>query len=289
MTTLADMLREFRKSAAKAWRRNPIIRIGTIIFVVVLLVAVLAPHISQHDPLKMNPLNRLKGPSRANWFGTDELGRDVFSRVVFGARTSLQVGLSVVFLTILMGAIIGLLAGFFKKLDGPIMRIMDGFLAMPSELVAISLMASLGPSVNNVILALSIAHVPRMARLLRSSVLVVREMNYVEAAEALGVPVPRVLLKHVLPNCLSPLIVQATSTFAFAVLSEASLSFLGVGLPPYVPSWGTILSGGRQFMMQAPWITMFPGMSIILTVLSLNLLGDGLRDLLDPKLRKIAS
>jgi peptide/nickel transport system permease protein len=188
-----------------------------------------------------------------------------------------------------MGAIIGLLAGFFKKLDGPIMRIMDGFLAMPSELVAISLMASLGPSVNNVILALSIAHVPRMARLLRSSVLVVREMNYVEAAEALGVPVPRVLLKHVLPNCLSPLIVQATSTFAFAVLSEASLSFLGVGLPPYVPSWGTILSGGRQFMMQAPWITMFPGMSIILTVLSLNLLGDGLRDLLDPKLRKIAS
>jgi len=289
MTTLADMLREFRKSAAKAWRRNPIIRIGTIIFVVVLLVAVLAPYISQHDPLKMNPLNRLKGPSRANWFGTDELGRDVFSRVVFGARTSLQVGLSVVFLTILMGAIIGLLAGFFKKLDGPIMRIMDGFLAMPSELVAISLMASLGPSVNNVILALSIAHVPRMARLLRSSVLVVREMNYVEAAEALGVPVPRVLLKHVLPNCLSPLIVQATSTFAFAVLSEASLSFLGVGLPPYVPSWGTILSGGRQFMMQAPWITMFPGMSIILTVLSLNLLGDGLRDLLDPKLRKIAS
>ncbi|HHT69529.1 MAG TPA: ABC transporter permease [Firmicutes bacterium] len=283
------MLREFRKSAAKAWRRNPIIRIGTIIFVVVLLVAVLAPYISQHDPLKMNPLNRLKGPSRANWFGTDELGRDVFSRVVFGARTSLQVGLSVVFLTILMGAIIGLLAGFFKKLDGPIMRIMDGFLAMPSELVAISLMASLGPSVNNVILALSIAHVPRMARLLRSSVLVVREMNYVEAAEALGVPVPRVLLKHVLPNCLSPLIVQATSTFAFAVLSEASLSFLGVGLPPYVPSWGTILSGGRQFMMQAPWITMFPGMSIILTVLSLNLLGDGLRDLLDPKLRKIAS
>lgn len=289
MTTLADMLREFRKSAAKAWRRNPIIRIGTIIFVVVLLVAVLAPYISQHDPLKMNPLNRLKGPSCANWFGTDELGRDVFSRVVFGARTSLQVGLSVVFLTILMGAIIGLLAGFFKKLDGPIMRIMDGFLAMPSELVAISLMASLGPSVNNVILALSIAHVPRMARLLRSSVLVVREMNYVEAAEALGVPVPRVLLKHVLPNCLSPLIVQATSTFAFAVLSEASLSFLGVGLPPYVPSWGTILSGGRQFMMQAPWITMFPGMSIILTVLSLNLLGDGLRDLLDPKLRKIAS
>lgn len=289
MTTLADMLREFRKSVAKAWRRNPIIRIGTIIFVVVLLVAVLAPYISQHDPLKMNPLNRLKGPSRANWFGTDELGRDVFSRVVFGARTSLQVGLSVVFLTILMGAIIGLLAGFFKKLDGPIMRIMDGFLAMPSELVAISLMASLGPSVNNVILALSIAHVPRMARLLRSSVLVVREMNYVEAAEALGVPVPRVLLKHVLPNCLSPLIVQATSTFAFAVLSEASLSFLGVGLPPYVPSWGTILSGGRQFMMQAPWITMFPGMSIILTVLSLNLLGDGLRDLLDPKLRKIAS
>lgn len=287
MSTLAA-LQEFRKSAAKALRRNRIIRIGLIIFVFFVLAAVFAPIICQHDPLKMNPLNRLKGPSREHWFGTDELGRDLFSRVVYGARTSLTVGLSVVALTIFMGGLIGLIAGFFRKLDGIIMRIMDGFLAMPSELVAIALMATLGPSMNNVILALSIAHVPRMARLLRSSVLVVRELVYVEAAEALGVSVPRMLFRHVLPNCLSPVIVQATSTFAFAVLSEASLSFLGVGLPPYVPSWGTILSGGRQFMNQAPWITVSPGLSIVFTVLSLNLLGDGLRDLLDPKLRRIS-
>jgi peptide/nickel transport system permease protein len=271
----------------KILRRNRLIGIGGVIILVVIVIALLAGVFAPYDPLKLDPMNRLKAPSREHWFGTDELGRDVFSRVLLGARVSVTVGFAVAGMTTLLGGTIGLIAGVFKKLDAPIMRVMDGFLAMPGRLVAIALMASLGPSVFNVVLALSISHVPRMARLLRSSVLVVREMDYVEASTALGVSTPRVMFRHILPNCLSPIIVEATSTFAFAVLSEASLSFLGVGVPPYIPSWGGILSGGRQFMFKAPWLTLIPGFSIVLTVLGLNLLGDGLRDLLDPKLRHL--
>lgn len=282
-----NMLSRFYASIRKALRRNRLIGVGATIFLCVLIVAFVASWIAPYDPLKLDPMNRLKGPSGSHWFGTDELGRDVFSRVLYGARVSVTVGLSVAGLTTVVGGLIGLIAGVFPKLDAPIMRVMDGFMAMPGRLVAIALMAVLGPSVFNVVLALSISHVPRMARLLRSSVLVVREMEYVEASKALGVSGPRLMFRHILPNCLSPIIVEATSCFAFAVLSEASLSFLGVGVPPYIPSWGSMLSGGRQFMVKAPWLSLFPGFSIVFTVLGLNLLGDGLRDFLDPKLRKV--
>lgn len=281
------MLRNKLSAVRKTLRRNRLIGIGASITLLVIMTAIVAPYIVPHCPMTLDPMNRLQPPSSCNWLGTDELGRDVLTRVILGARLSLQVGMSVVVISAVIGGLIGLCAGFFRAVDAPIMRVMDGFLAMPGLLVAIALMASLGPSVRNVIVALSISSIPRMARLLRSSVLVVREMEFVVAAQALGVSLPRLLFRHVLPNCLSPLIVQTTFVFAVSVLSEASLSFLGVGVPPYIPSWGTILAGGRQFMRVAPWLTIFPGISIVLTVMGLNLLGDGARDLLDPRLRKL--
>lgn len=267
--------------------RRRIVVFGTGLVGAAFLVALLAPFLTGHNPNELQIVSRLLPPSGANLFGTDSFGRDVYSRVVYGARLSILVGALSVTIATLGGGLVGLLAGFYPRLDGPLMRIMDGIMAFPNIVLAIALMASLGPSVLNVIASLGFVYMPRVARVVRSGVLVVREALHVEAARALGAGDIRILRLNILPNCLSPIIVQATFVFAYAVLGEAALSFLGVGVPPYIASWGNILSEGRQFITQAPWITMFPGAAIMLTVLGLNVVGDGLRDALDPRMRHV--
>lgn len=266
--------------------RNRLAVTGGILLLVVILTAVFAPVIAPGDPLKTSPADRLQPPGAAHYFGTDDFGRDIFTRVIHGTRISLTVGGWVVLLTTASGAFVGLLAGFYPRWDNALMRVMDGVMAFPAILLATAIMASLGPRISNVVIALSVVYTPRLARVMRAQVLVVREMAYVEAAEAQGASRALVLFRHVLPNCLSPVIVQATVTFAYAVLTEAALSFLGVGAPPELPSWGNVLSEGRNFIRQAPWMTVFPGLAIMWTVLALNLFGDGLRDVLDPRTRR---
>jgi len=280
-----------RRSSLRRWRllfRRKIAAAGAGMVLVSVLVAALAPVLASHNPLTLAPADRLKPPSSTHWLGTDDVGRDIYSRVIYGARISLIVGGSVVALSTLVGLAMGLMAGFYRSLDYPIMRVMDGLMAFPGIILAIALMASLGPSLLTVIIALGVVNTPRIARLVRGSVLVLRETQYVEAAHALGQRGAWILLRHVLPNCISPLIVQSTFVFASAILGEAALSFLGVGSPPYIPSWGNILSDARNYLHQAPWMTLAPGAAIMAMILGLNLLGDGLRDLLDPKLRGAA-
>lgn len=267
--------------------RRRIVVFGAGLVGAAFLVALLAPFLTGHNPNELQIVSRLLPPSGANLFGTDSFGRDVYSRVVYGARLSILVGALSVTIATIGGGLVGLLAGFYPRLDGPLMRIMDGIMAFPNIVLAIALMASLGPSVLNVIASLGFVYMPRVARVVRSGVLVVREALHVEAARALGAGDMRILRLNILPNCLSPIIVQATFIFAYAVLGEAALSFLGVGVPPYIASWGNILSEGRQFITQAPWITMFPGAAIMFTVLGLNVVGDGLRDALDPRMRHV--
>jgi peptide/nickel transport system permease protein len=264
--------------------RRRIVLVGLVLVVMVAAVGVSASVIAG-NPMRMDVSARLQGPGSAHWFGTDDLGRDVFARVVYGARLSLGVGLAVVAVALAAGLTAGLVAGYFRRLDNAVMRVMDGLMAFPAIILAIALMASLGPSITNVIVAIGVVYTPRVARVVRGSVLVVRETAYVEAARALGVSDLAIILRHVLPNCLSPTIVQGSFVFAAAVLTEAALSFLGVGVPPYVPSWGNILSEGRLYLQQAPWLVLYPGAAIMLTILGLNLVGDGVRDLLDPKIR----
>ena len=271
-------------AALRALTRRKIVLVGLILVMVTAAVGILAPVIAG-NPTRMEVSARLQSPGPAHWFGTDDLGRDVFARVVYGARLSFVVGVAVVALALLVGLTAGLAAGYFRRLDNVIMRVMDGLMAFPAIILAIALMASLGPSVTNVIVAIGVVYMPRVARVVRGSVLVVRETAYVEAARALGVRDVSIILRHVLPNCLSPVIVQGSFVFAAAVLTEAALSFLGVGVPPYIPSWGNILSEGRLYLQQAPWLVLYPGAAIMITILGLNLLGDGLRDLLDPKIR----
>jgi peptide/nickel transport system permease protein len=264
--------------------RRKITLLGVAIVTITVLVGVLAPVIAG-NPTRMDVQARLSAPSPMHWFGTDDVGRDVYSRVVYGARLSLLVGSSVVLFSFAVGVTAGLVAGFYPRLDNLVMRIMDGLMAFPAIILAIALMASLGPSVTNVIVAIGVVYSPRVARVVRGSVLVIRETAYVEAARALGVADVALMARHVMPNCLSPVIVQASFVFAAAVLTEAALSFLGVGVPPYVPSWGNILSEGRLYIQQAPWLVLYPGGAIMLTIFGLNLFGDGLRDVLDPKIR----
>jgi peptide/nickel transport system permease protein len=254
---------------------------------VVVLVGALAPLIAV-SPTRMDVAARLTAPGAAHWFGTDDMGRDVWSRLTHGARLSLLVGLAVVGLAFAAGLVAGLLAGYFRRLDNPIMRVMDGLMAFPAIILAIALMASLGPSVANVIVALGVVYSPRVARVVRGSVLVVRETAYVEAARALGVSDLTLIRRHVVPNILSPVVVQASFVFAAAVLTEAALSFLGVGVPPYVPSWGNSLAEGRLYLQQAPWLVLCPGAAIMVTVLGLNLVGDAVRDVLDPRIRGLS-
>src|ERR1035441_2049706 len=275
----------FAAILAKLFRRKLVLA-GAIILASVALLALFAPWIASYDPMALKILDRLQGPRGAHWFGTDELGRAVFSRVIFGARYSLAIGALVVLISMLCGVLLGLAAGFFRRLDGPIMRLVDAMMSFPDILLAIALVAVLGASMINVILALAIVYTPRVARVVRASTLVVRELLFIEAARALGIPTWRILFIHVLQNIASPILVQATFIFAYAVLAEAGLSFLGVGVPPVLATWGTMISSGQQFAHQAIWLVMFPGVAIVLSALSLQMVGDGFRDLLDPKLRK---
>jgi peptide/nickel transport system permease protein len=270
---------------AKLFRRRVVLA-GAAILAVVALAALLAPWIAPYDPMALKVLDRLQSPRAAHWFGTDELGRDVFSRVIFGARYSLLIGALVVVVSMVCGVLLGLAAGFFRRLDGPVMRLVDAMMSFPDILLAIALVAVLGASMSNVILALAIVYTPRVARVVRASTLVVRELLFIEAARALGIPTWRILFIHVLQNIASPILVQATFIFAYAVLAEAGLSFLGVGVPPVLPTWGSMISSGQQFAHQAIWLVVFPGIAIILSALSLQMVGDGFRDLLDPRLRK---
>lgn len=259
---------------------------GLIVLLIFVLLAVLAPMIAPYSPSKLSIVNRLKPPSDLYWFGTDEFGRDVFSRTIYAGRLSLLVGAAVVALSALIGITLGLLAGFFKKLDTPIARLIDAMMAFPDILLAIALVAALGPSLTTVIIALAVVYSPRLARIVRASTLVIRELPYVEAAKALGISTFHIMTRHVLRNLISPILVQCTFLFASAMLAEAGLSFLGLGVSPEIPTWGTMISAGRQYIGQADWMTYFPGFAIILSVLSLQMVGDGLRDMLDPRLRR---
>ncbi|ULJ75131.1 ABC transporter permease [Rhizobium gallicum] len=259
---------------------------GVLILTVFVLLAILAPWVTPYSPSKLSIVNRLKPPSGLFFFGTDEFGRDVFSRTIFAGRLSLLVGAAVVVLSALIGVSLGLLAGFFKQFDAPIARLIDAMMAFPDILLAIALVAALGPSLTSVIIALSIVYSPRLARIVRASTLVIRELPYVEAAQALGISTFHIMTRHVLRNLLSPILVQGTFLFASAMLAEAGLSFLGLGVSPEIPTWGTMIAAGRQYIGQADWMTLFPGVAIVLSVLSLQMVGDGLRDMLDPKLRK---
>ena len=258
---------------------------GFSLLLLILFAAVFAGVLSSYDPLTMIVADRMKSPSATHLMGTDNFGRDIFSRVLHGARLSLEVGAAVMLLTVGAGILLGLLAGYYPRLDGPVMRVMDAMMAFPAILFGIAIMAVLGPKTVNVVIALSVVYAPRTVRIVRASVLATKQLDYVEAVRAQAAGHLRILFRHILPNCLSPLVVQATFNFAYAVLAEASLSFVGAGAPPPTPSWGNILSEGRIYMQNAPWITIFPGVAIALTVLGLNLAGDGLRDILDPRMK----
>jgi peptide/nickel transport system permease protein len=269
-------------------RQRRVIGLGGAILLVMLAVAVAAPALAPYDPLDIQPTERLRRPAGAHLFGTDEFGRDILSRVIFGARLSLLVGGLVTLLSIAAGTVIGLVAGWSPRADRLIMRVMDGVMAFPDILLAIALMAALGPSVRNVVIALAFVYTPRVARVVRASVLVVVNLDYVDAARAIGARGRRILARHVLANCVSPIIVQGTFVAAYAMLGEAALSFLGVGVPPDTPTWGGIIAAGQVYLSQAWWISIFPGAAVVLSVLALNLVGDGLRDFLDPRLRYAA-
>jgi peptide/nickel transport system permease protein len=275
-----------RRRLLRLFRRSRLGVTGAILLSAVVFAAVFAPWIAPRDPLTLNPAIRLRPPSATAWFGTDDFGRDVFSRVVYGSRLSLEVGGFVVISTAVLGIIAGIAAGYFRLLDNVIMRVVDALLAIPPALLAIALMAVLGPRVINVVVAITVAYVPQLTRVVRSQVLTLREAMFTEAAKSAGASEMRIAFLHVLPNSLSVVLIQSTLTFADAVLTEAGLSYLGVGEPPGVPSWGNILSDGRNYMIQAPWMTLFPGLAIVTCVLGLNLLGDGLRDVLDPRLQE---
>lgn len=277
------MLTEISKLGKNIYR-SKLLFSGVIILAIILILTVLAPYITPYDPDTSDFMNRLKPPSVQHWLGTDTFGRDVLTRILYGSRLSLRIGLLVVIFNGILGTTLGLLSGYYRKLDTPIMRAMDVMMSFPEIFLGIAIMAILGGGEQNVILALGIVLTPRTARIIRSAVLKVVNEEYIEAIRALGGSDRRILFRHVLPNCLSPLIVQLTFIFAYAILAEAALSFIGVGSPPPTPSWGNILSEGRDYIPVAPWITLYPGIAIAATVLGLNLAGDGLRDVLDPKM-----
>jgi len=275
--------------ARPAWGRrllrHPGVLAGAGLLLVFVLAALLADVVSTHNPTRLEPSSRLLPPGPGHVLGTDEFGRDVYSLVVHGSRVSLLVGVTTMLLTTLGGVLVGLLAGFNRRLDTLIMRVMDGMMAFPAILLAIALMAARGPGVWNVIVALSVVYMPRTAILIRSTVLGIRDLDYVQAARALGRRDLAVAFRHILPNCVGPMLVQGSFIFAYAILAEAILGFLGVGVPPYVPSWGNVIASGKNVIREAFWVSLCPGVALTLAGLSLNLLGDGLRDVLDPRLR----
>ena len=265
---------------------HPTIVIGGTVVALMVLIAIFAPLLFTKDPTSLAPARRTRPPSEANWFGTDMLGRDVYSRVLYGARVSLTVGFSVAFFAAVIGTTIGLIAGFTRWVDTIVMRIMDGLMSIPAILLAIALMALTRASMKNVIIAITIAEFPRVCRLVRGVVLSLREQPYVEAAIASGTRIPVIIWRHILPNTLAPLMVQATFICASAMIAEATLSFLGAGTPPIIPSWGNIMAEGRALWQVKPYIVFFPAIFLSITVLAVNMLGDGLRDALDPRLAK---
>ena len=273
------------RAAGRALQRNPNMLLGIVIIAFMSLMALLAPLLTTYDPIRLNVIDRLEGPSGSHWFGTDHLGRDVYTRVVYGARVSLLVGASVAVFTSVAGIFLGLVSGYFPLADAVIMRIMDALMSFPSFLLAIALVATMSPGMWTVIIAITVVDTPRTARVARASVLSLREVDYVLAARALGAPSLRIMFNHILPNCFAPIMVQATFVFAVAILIEAGLSFLGTGVPPEIATWGNIMGDGRRVAKIAAWVIFFPGLFLSLTVLAINLIGDGLRDALDPKLR----
>lgn len=281
-----DIKKERRKLTARRFMSNKSLVIGSVILIFLGLFALFAPIISQFTPLQLDPTNRLDAPSGEHWFGTDNFGRDVFSRVASGAQVSLGVGVSVAILTGVIGVVIGLYASYYSILDHILMRISDALMAFPDILLAIAIMAVLGPHPINVVIAVTLAKIPVVARIVRSSALVVKEQTYIEALVSQGASSWRIIWKHILPNTVSPLIVQITYVFAIAIILEAALSFLGAGVPAPNPSWGNILYDGKIVIYNAWWMTIFPGVFIVLAVLALNMFGDGLRDLLDPHSNK---
>jgi peptide/nickel transport system permease protein len=260
--------------------------VGGALLVLMAAMALLSPWLFTVDPIRLNPIERLRPPGEGHWFGTDMFGRDIYSRTVYGARISLAVGLSAAALSVAIGLLIGLVSGYVRLLDAILMRVMDGLMAIPGILLAIALISLSGASLGTVIVAITIPEIPRVVRLVRSIVLTIREEPYVEAAIAAGTRLPYILVRHVLPNTIAPLIVQATYVCGSAMLTEAILSFLGAGTPPEIPSWGNIMSEGRTYFQLAPWIIFFPGVALALTVLGVNVLGDGLRDTLDPRIAR---
>ncbi|WP_135466225.1 ABC transporter permease [Crenalkalicoccus roseus] len=266
--------------------RHPTMAIGGFLLLVMIFIAVFAPLLWTVDPTALAPARRTREPSLEHWFGTDMLGRDVYSRVMYGARVSLIVGFAVAILSSVIGLAIGLVSGFIRVADGIIMRIMDGLMSIPPILLAIALMALTRGSVQNVIIAITIAEIPRVSRLVRGVVLSLREQPYVEAAVAAGTRTPMIILRHILPNTLAPITVQATYICASAMIVEAILSFIGAGTPPIIPSWGNIMAEGRALWQVKPYIVFFPALFLSITVLAVNLLGDGLRDALDPRMAK---
>jgi len=261
--------------------------IGLVLFGSVLGAALLADWIAPHSPVLNNYRYRLGAPNDVHLLGTDRFGRDVLSRILYGARVSLRIGLAVAVLTAVLGTVVGGLAGYFRALDGLLMRLMDALMAFPGVLLAIAIAAFLGPSEVNAVIALTVAYTPRTARVARAAVLVIREAPFIEAARALGAGHARILTRHILPNSLTPLVVQTTFVFALAILAEAVLSFVGVGPPPPTATFGSVIAEGRDYIQEAPWISLFPGIAIAVSVLGLNLLGDGLRDALDPRLKGV--
>jgi peptide/nickel transport system permease protein len=285
---LADVLppAKQRGRAMTFVRRHPAIVIGGVLLGAMVFIAIFAPYLGTVDPTALAPAKRTREPSATYWFGTDMLGRDVYSRVMYGARVSLIVGFSVAALSSIIGSFIGLVSGFIRALDSVVMRVMDGLMSIPPILLAIALMALTRASVQNVIIAISVAEFPRVSRLIRGVVLSLREQPFVEAAVASGTRLPMIIIKHILPNTLAPLMVNATFICASAMITEAALSFIGAGTPPIVPSWGNIMAEGRALWQVKPYIVFFPAVFLSITVLSVNLLGDGLRDALDPRLAK---
>lgn len=269
-------------------KRNKLLFTCVLVFIFFILIAVFAPYIAPYHPTHIDILNRLQPPNSNNLFGTDSYGRDILSRMIYGSRTSLLAGILTMLSAMIFGSIIGLVSGYFRGIfDSIVMRLMDTLMAFPAILLAIALMAVLGSGLRNVIISLSIVYTPRLSRIIRSLVLSIREEQFVESAQSLGASIPRILFHHIFPQCIGILFVQGSFIFAYAVIAEAGLSFLGIGTPPPGASWGNILSEGRNYLSFAPWITIFPGLAIMSIVLLLNLMGDTLRDTLDPRLKKL--
>ena len=275
-----------KRNWRKFFGKYNMVLIGGIMFLIMVIVAFLATSIAPYDPQHMNMMESLRPPSAAHLCGTDEFGRDVFSRIIYGARISLSISLSVLVLVGIFGTVLGMLAGFYHTADTVIMRFMDGLMAFPTVILALVILTVLGSGIPNLVLALSITQLPRMVRTVRTTVISAKQLEHVEAARAMGASDARIMFRYILPLCVSPMIVRLTLIMALTVLNEASLTFLGVGLSPDIPSWGTILSEARQHIYTSPYLIFLPGLAILWSVMSLNLLGDGLRVVLDPKLSK---